>query len=418
MSRRSIQSLPPEILSHIISYFDSIAPSAAWLHQEPTRSLGNWTGQHRHCDLKSISLVCKLLRFVTLPLLFRHIICRLPCVDLPLRPESDELVRLASFLKCLRRDSLGRQVRSFTLVVGPEHESARYKTATGCSEISCKDNNWFWRTILDAIDPRRFTIVAPPHCLAALFSRSIGLDEAWAFDGPFHILSLSRERTASRKKVSSLLPSQSATPSPASTNGGGSTAPPPVPCDLFTLRPWCAVHLNEGSSISAYKTYEFFLRRTPSILDPLLGAGPAPNHAPLLPASIRDFTFVGIFPLYSHLTTFADALPVLDHFLVHLEPLDPALLDDQAVIANVDRADLWLERDYCVGLLLDAFFRPGNDRWTGRWDALGALELPGLQVEDYDAEDRPPRWLAARVAQQEARNWKYMGSGLFVRVDT
>lgn len=422
MPRASIQSLPPEILSHIFSYLDSIAPSVVWLHQQPTPSLVHWFdqhSQHRRCDLKSISLVCRVFRFVVVPLLFRHIICRIPRLDFPLQSESNDFNRLAGFLSCLRRDSLGQQVESFILAVGPEHEPDRYTTANEPSNTSCKDNNWLWRIVFDVLDPARFTIVAPPHCLATLFSRSIALDEAWAFDAPYHILSLSQDRTTAQN-VPSLLASQSATSSTAdrSADGGSSIrARPAIPCDLFTLRPWSAVLLNEGSSISAYRTYEFFLRRTPSILDSLLGTGPPPNHGPLLPSSIRHFTFIGIFPLHSHLMNFADALPVLDHLLVRLEPLDLAVLDDQAVIANVDRADLWAERNSSIALLLGAFFHPEDDRWTGRWDALKALELPGLQLDITDAEDHPPSWLMALEAQQEGPKWKYMGNGLLVRVD-
>jgi len=75
-----------------------------------------------------------------------------------------------------------------------------------------------------------------------------------------------------------------------------------VPCDsatnLLMARPWCSVTVNEGSSLKAYTTYEYFLRQTPSLMSALLTTKSV--DADILFRNLSSFSFVAIFPFYNH----------------------------------------------------------------------------------------------------------------------
>jgi len=67
---------------------------------------------------------------------------------------------------------------------------------------------------------------------------------------------------------------------------------------ILTARKWHTLTLNEGSSLQAYTTYEFFLRRTPSFLT-ALHFNNSTIADPLF-TSLRSFSFIAIFPFYNH----------------------------------------------------------------------------------------------------------------------
>jgi len=67
---RSLQYLPEEVIAQIVSYLDEPPISVTHIRHEPTPALFT-SPEH---PLKIISLTCKTIRRIALPLLFRHII--------------------------------------------------------------------------------------------------------------------------------------------------------------------------------------------------------------------------------------------------------------------------------------------------------------------------------------------------------
>lgn len=373
MATTSIHALPTEMLSHIFSFLDSPAPSDERLHDQPHAHMLKEPDLSSQ-NLKNLSLVSKQWRATVLPLLFRNAIWYLDQSDLSLvdlEPSSGphSMIPLLSFV---RDNNLTSYVKTLTLVVvkstrvrstggggieinrsgdsetspdpfGPLNHSGRERDM-----VFNQDTNWLWNLIFDLLDPLRFTIIASPRTLASLLARMLFLGDAWSFYQSHHVLSLSRSQTkvASPDKEfevgatheeegqsTSHAPASAAQPSLSS-----SSVPLPakrIPCDLFTIRPWQALLLNEGSSTRVYKTYEYYHRRPPSMLGALLGAEEFPNDEPLIPSTIRDLSYVGIFPLSTHFNTLVQNLPRVDRLFVQLVPRNN-LLKDKKEMEHLD----------------------------------------------------------------------------------
>lgn len=373
MTTTNIHALPTEMLSHIFSFLDSPAPSDERLHDQPHAHMLKEPDLSSQ-NLKNLSLVSKQWRATVLPLLFRNAIwyldqSDLSLVDLEQSSGPHSMIPLLSFV---RDNNLTSYVKTLTLVVV---KSTRVRSTgaggieinrSGDSETSPdpfgplnragrerdmvfnQDTNWLWNLIFDLLDPLRFTIIASPRTLASLLARMLFLGDAWSFYQSHHVLSLSRSQTkvASPDKEleggatheeegqsTSHAPASAAQPSLSS-----SSVPLPakrIPCDLFTIRPWQALLLNEGSSTRVYKTYEYYHRRPPSMLGALLGAEEFPNDEPLIPSTIRDLSYVGIFPLSTHFNTLVQNLPRVDRLFVQLVPRNN-LLKDKKEMEHLD----------------------------------------------------------------------------------
>lgn len=372
MTTTSIHALPTEMLSHIFSFLDSPAPSDERLHDQPHAHMLKEPDLSSQ-NLKNLSLVSKQWRATVLPLLFRNAIwyldqSDLSLVDLEQSSGPHSMIPLLSFV---RDNNLTSYVKTLTLVVV---KSTRVRSTggggieinrSGDSETSPdpfgplnragrerdmvfnQDTNWLWNLIFDLLDPLRFTIIASPRTLASLLARMLFLGDAWSFYQSHHVLSLSRSQTkvaspdgeyevgATHEEEGQ---STSHAPASAAQSSLSSSNPLPakrIPCDLFTIRPWQALLLNEGSSTRVYKTYEYYHRRPPSMLGALLGAEEFPNDEPLIPSTIRDLSYVGIFPLSTHFNTLVQNLPRVDRLFVQLVPRNN-LLKDKKEMEHLD----------------------------------------------------------------------------------
>ncbi|EFQ31487.1 F-box domain-containing protein [Colletotrichum graminicola M1.001] len=403
----TINHLPNEILDQIFSHLDRPAPSDSKLHDQPSSFMLQNIFFDR--DLKTTSLVCKRWRDAILPTLFRHVVWTFDRFELPLMEETGDPASAIDFLVFLRTNNLTNHVKSLSLFV----EDAMGGISNGTSSATLmetgfankasysEDYNWLWRTIFDHVDPIRFTIIASPRVLAQLLSRMLFLGDAWNFSMPQHVLSLSRK---DRKMP--------ATRHKSTATASSSQSPPPeashqkrVPCDLFTIRPWQALLLNEGSSTRVYKTYEFYFKRPPSILGALLGSEEFPNDESMVPPSIRDLSYVGIFPLSSHFNTLVQNIPRLDRLFVQLVPRND-ILQDADEMRNVDLVDLWMERNTAYSMLFRELFDPDMDSpWLD------------LQVfESGDAADKEAWEMAVQFVQfSGVQGWKVESEGVFVR---
>ncbi len=122
---------------------------------------------------------------------------------------------------------------------------------------------------------------------------------------------------------------------------------------LLNLLPWTHISLNEGSFLKAYGTYEFFERGPPSLVYSigqtltsrkqrrLCPETNAPTER--FPASLRSFTYTGIFPFSNH-ADFRHILPYLEELDVQFAP-DPqsGILDDKERTGKAELQDCWQE---------------------------------------------------------------------------
>ncbi|KAH8671628.1 hypothetical protein BX600DRAFT_434727 [Xylariales sp. PMI_506] len=379
--------LPLELLAHIFGFLAQPAPSEILLHEEPTGDMldakiastrfvsddSDNQAASFGTNLKSLSFVSKKWRSAVLPLLFRNVLWK---------PEISSLsafnVQPVPLLEFIIKNGLESYVTTFTLLVGYVEQDV--DSTRIAEQIRPGHLEWLWDRLFSVVDPLRFTIIAPPTTLAAFLNRMLFLDDAWAFNIPYHILSLARCTRAASKPTDALTDTTSAsegilfptnaaasyvaspdplseasatspfaTPaSPSVSQSGGhcSTNATAPPSPLFTVRPWTSLLLNEGSSIRAYQTYEFFLRSPPSMLSALLGFGEYPNNRPLLPPSITDFNYIAVFPLASHMSTMCAHLPRVRRLFVQLAPTPSnQVLQDREAMQRIDMADLWMERN-------------------------------------------------------------------------
>ncbi|RYP45850.1 hypothetical protein DL768_007846 [Monosporascus sp. mg162] len=481
----TIGDMPPEVMLHIFDFVAGAAPSVESLHEQPTATLLDEESGSQ--NLKRASLVSRAWRSLTLPLLFRHVLWRPRVTSL-----SAFTLNPIPLLRFLEENGLaanhyhrsgvvgGGGVETFTLVVdfaadgwgagddAHPHAHRHSRTGIGGPRIRSVDLEWLWDQLFSVVDPLRFTILAPPTTLAAFLSRTLFLDDAWAFDMPYHILSLSRTRKgeavlSKHQSMKGPLSDPSLSSAAAAKNDGGepsssqtqaagpsrySTSPrrpsrrkkqaPPSP--LFTIRPWTELLLNEGSSTRAYKTYEFFLRRPPSLLGALLGCeeesrndGNAPP--PLIPQTVSDLSYVAVFPLSSHVeATLAPHLPPhVVHLFVRLTPTPKSRLfleENGDEMRRVDPADLWMERNAAYQSLMREFVAAFSSPSPS---SSSSPPSPGAGGE----EERPSNWANLRVfetgdaaADGEAwditcrllgrsgiRGWRVEREGVLVRCD-
>ncbi|KAH0848835.1 hypothetical protein AYO21_08280 [Fonsecaea monophora] len=249
---------PNEILSRIISFLDAPSPFDADILQKPKSGLIPFeseagieltsipTSLHRQHALKNLTLTCRLLRTLTLPVLFKHSV---------LHP-----LLLSDFLSFLKRHNLNQYVVSVVAHV-PGHYNHIHPA--------------WWARLLNEVPATRFGIVAAPEILTELTGICSWTSDAWAFDMAFQILRLDQTLEAARTPIDyDDLP------------------------NFLVARPWQNMVVNEGSSLLAYTTYEFFLRRTPSLLTALHSNNSAAGDA--LFNNLLSFDFISIFPFYNH----------------------------------------------------------------------------------------------------------------------
>lgn len=350
-------------------------------------------------------------------------------------------------LAFLLANNLERSVIAFTLMVDFSTEEVEERKLH--CQVRHGDMERLWNQLFSVIDPLRFTIVAPPATLAALMNRMLFLTDAWSFAIPYHILSLARSSRADKE----LIARQPLHPSPGSSDFSERVVSSPsnktgistskthsenrghakrsshdrmivsLPLkdgpyhelmsspasSLFTLRPWTSVLLNEGSSVRAYETYEYFLRQPPSMLDALLGTGEYPNNRPLLPRTIVDFNYIAVFPIASHVASLFDGLPKLDRLFLQLTPRPSNhILQDQKQMKHVDRADLWMERNTVYSQLPNELLLEGEQ---SNWRALKVFE-------SGDAADKAS-WdmIVDSLQQKGVHNWIAERPGLLVKVN-
>lgn len=202
-----INSLPNELLGNIFQYLDA-SPPANHLQLSPTEFLECRGPQ----PLKEVALVCERWRGVANTRLFRRLVW---CVDKPylerLECTPDRQAAMPP-LHFVRKHGLASSVEALTIVVADCLSRPSGSSDCFLSDFAPEkhltydtDMNWLWATLLEDIDPLRFTLVASPRTLAWLFSRMVVLANDWCFNASQHIVSISRNNRGHPASLASAL---------------------------------------------------------------------------------------------------------------------------------------------------------------------------------------------------------------------
>lgn len=354
--------LPNEILSRVISFLETPSPFDASLSQKPALDWpkdSNSDSKRRITTLKNVSTSNQLLRSLTLPLLFRHVIL--------------DPVWLSDFLAFLRENDLSQRVSSVVAVVSGHYNHIHPA---------------WWARLLNEVPATRLHIIAAPHILAELIGVSSWSTDAWAFDIPHQILSLEQSLESTTQQIYyDDLPS------------------------FMDARPWIGLNVNEGSSVFAYTTYEYFFRRTPSLLSALAPRSSTMGDAMF--ANLISFEYVAVFPFYNHVDEVLKCVQKmirLQKLAIKLCPdANSSTLQEEAEAAggHIDINDPWNECDTSWRLIAH------NVAALTRVGVLQELRMIDVQIEGVREA------LESTLERILKDSWTYLGdgSGLWLRND-
>ncbi|KAG9243965.1 hypothetical protein BJ878DRAFT_508320 [Calycina marina] len=426
---RTISDLPNELLSAILAYLNTTPPSTSELYEEPNINLT----YAETTNLKSCSFVSRRWRQAIIPSLYKHLRFMFKNPDRVFQnfDLAEEVVPLLEFVK---RNELHRIITSLTILLAddPFQLHIHYLIRrTGVVK--------FWQSVFGAMYPLELIIVAPPLILGDLASCRVALQDATDFESPYHYLRLQRDylaitnshgassskgsedgvktelaaEVASDAKgdeaIQALLPTTpvlnkyAMAARPGDPEEEGFEEPRAEASILFEIGEWTTILLNEGSFVKAYSATEFWLKNSPSILPDLL-SGPGTPQPPLITSTIREMSYIGIFPMHTHFEYITANFPRLDRIYVQIVPRN-LILDDEARVAGVDIEDLWMERNGCYALLMRELF---NAPPMGNYQYI-------TNFESGDAADKDGWEMAKEYVKRAGNGWKISRDGLFVR---
>lgn len=307
----ALDGLPRELILSILSSLATESPpNVECLREEP--SLALLTSEQ--CPLKNLSLTCWYLRRLCFNSLFSHFKIDAGCTD--------------AFKSFVDGNDLRRSVESVVLYT--TEQATKTDPRGGLQDLFDPNRNTAANLqiqsavvmIIEHINPKSLTIFASPLSFTALVPYELNLSDSWAFNISHQILRLEQDKSATTPCTSSFAPA----------------------FDILAICPWQHITYNEGSSIPAYSTYEYFHKRTPS----LFGTSPygtVPKRGPGL-AHLTSFDYVAIFPFdrMKGVYILLKELHNLKHLRTQLAPSAMnGVLDDPVAMGKGQRSDLWAE---------------------------------------------------------------------------
>ncbi|EEQ90933.1 hypothetical protein RJZ56_007731 [Blastomyces dermatitidis] len=356
----SIETLPNELLNHVLSYLSSgPPPSAGKLRQIPAHNITSSTT----IDLKNVSRTSSRFRALARPFLFTH--------------THHELRDQERFLDFLRRHELAPHVRSVLVSVR--------------SIFPGSEKPLWWVRLLEEVDPRHLTVIAPPYMFAHMALCRLESVHSWAFDLPLQTMQFHQPEPAQRRAYSPK-------PGPDGT--------------LFNARPWTEILFNEGSSLRAYSNYEYYLLRVPSIMEHWGSVDPLQSKELPYPVGaisrLTSFHYIAVFPFYNHTNLVLKVIrnmSNLRHLSFQLAPQPTStIFEDEQRAGTLDPNDPWMELDTSYSLISHSV------RYLG---------VQGKLVEfkcfDFDLEALRDN-LVSRIGSNLKGKWTYDGGGLWVKI--
>jgi hypothetical protein len=248
-----------------------------------------------------------------------------------------------------------------------------------------------WNRVFDVLEPARVVVAAPPKTMAALLDSHVGTNDMWAFEMKMHYIELLSDQ-------------------PPIENNQQEHRTNDAP--LIHRRPWNHLGYNEGSSITAYSTYEFHLKIAPRILFLVLSRL---CENPALCRDLTSFSFVAVFPLSSTVSSIVDAvygIPSIKKVTLQLAPgPENDLLSNGSKRRKAQSSDFWSE-------------------WRAGYGALTKMEIFYDQskgeekaVKEIVSKDCYSKQLAVEVAEvighyleTASTTWKSGGVGRWIKV--
>lgn len=313
----SLLDLPAELVLEILPFLVERKPhSMRHLHEEPSEALL----QSEYTPVKSISLTCRHLRNLCLQTLFTNV--KLTLTSTRLSASTDRSISFFQDHDLVRgiESVLFYQVASDNL--DDEHDSINLPGSSIESQI-------LW--VMSQLNPSAITIMLPPSSFQELMPYDLRESDDWAFQIPYQVLHLTQ---------STDMPSACVAVSDSQDNS------------ILNMLPWGHCTFNEGSSIRAYSTYEYFHKHVPSIFTPI-------NVQKMMDAVwktvpyLTSLDYVAVFPSSGrHILNLCDflssAAPNLQHLRARFSPTrGNGVLDDREAMGTCQRTDLWSELENC-----------------------------------------------------------------------
>jgi hypothetical protein len=181
-----------------------------------------------------------------------------------------------------------------------------------------------WSSVFNHLEPTRVVVAAPPATLAGLLDTQMLSADTWAFDMKMHYVELVQPEPLRIDHMKSNCRAWNSA--------------------LIHRRPWSHLGYNEGSSITAYSTYEYHLKQSPKMLYLILVRLAKEVQSC---CNITSFSFTGVFPFVTNITSIIRALhkiPKLKQVSFQLAPgPENNSLDDPKRMGRAQCSDFWLE---------------------------------------------------------------------------
>ena len=367
----SLLDLPAELVLQILSFLVERKPhSMRHLHEEPSEALLH----SGYTPIKNLSLTCRHLRNLCLQTLFTNVKLTLTSAGL-----SASTGRSISF--CQDHDLVSgiESVLFYQVASDSLNNEDEYRNLPGSS----MESQILW--VISQLNPPAITIMLPPSYFQDLMPYDLRESDEWAFQIPYQVLHLTQ--------------SMDMTPACVSVSDSQDKS-------ILNMSSWGHCTFNEGSSIRAYSTYEYFHKHVPSIFTPINEQKMLDAVGKALPY-LTSLDYVAVFPFSTrHIHQFcnflAAAAPNFQRLRTRLSPTrGNGVLDDKEEMGTCQRTDLWSELEVCYAYLADRL-RQGFLDSIIHFTVLD-YDNPGLR----DAIDR--------VCDMGA-DWAHEGNGEWVKL--
>jgi hypothetical protein len=370
-SHLQLLDLPNELISHVFRCLDSPSPFLqASLHQPNPAAV-----RVSRSPLKQASLLSHRLRRLALPFLFHHV--------------SVDPSHLKSFLSFVKTNDLGAHVASVVAYL-----------PSPCSHYHPP---WWFQLLSQLPGLTCISIIAPPHIFSEVTETNTRSRDTWAFNMPLQILQLRYH------------------PSDVDSTEESSRQSGVMGDHLLLARPWSSILVNEGSSLKAYTTWEYWLRSTPSPIYALSD----PYRFTAFISNLRSFSLVSIFPIYGHVERALHLIKQMHHlrslFVKLIPEPESTILSDEIEEAkgHLDVNDPWTEFDTSLALTAAACLYLSDEKAENNdWDMPRLGELEELRVDDVKmtgVRDSIESIVGSGLQERLDLGWTYEGDGCWRR---